>query len=334
MDECEDIQTSIINLLIDINHGRINPKLIKPSQLNKEIALIRNKLPHKLVLPGKQFGNELKEIYKSMTAKGLIVDSRLVINIEIPLISYEPSDAYKLNPLPIKYKGNMIIPDIKAESLVYKFDLNRYVLINQVDLDKCLKNLEDHYQCPGNWAWKSATDNSCEVAALKQLENEVCGFKPATNENVWIKLSSQNRWLYKLFSKSTIHLECDNNQQMRMEIPNQGIITIREGCTARHEGVTLTASHHVQSEINKELLSSSWVKDIEDISELRIKPFDSTLINNTKDILTLKQQIEFLKKENIKLKGINFHHVSDQNVKEELLWLLHLNYQLDIIIIK
>ncbi|XP_053967860.1 uncharacterized protein LOC128869349 [Anastrepha ludens] len=118
MDECEDIQTSIINLLIDINHGRINPKLIKPSQLNKEIALIRNKLPHKLVLPGKQFGNELKEIYKSMTAKGLIVDSRLVINIEIPLISYEPSDAYKLNPLPIKYKGNMIIPDKKYTSLI------------------------------------------------------------------------------------------------------------------------------------------------------------------------------------------------------------------------
>lgn len=146
MDECEDIQTSIINLLIDINHGRINPKLLKPSQLNNEIALIKNQLPHKLVLPGKRLGNELKEIYKSMTAKGLIVDSRLVINIEIPLISYEPSNAYKLNTLPIKYKGNMIIPDIKAEYLIYKFDLNQYVLINQVELNKCPINSEDHVQ--------------------------------------------------------------------------------------------------------------------------------------------------------------------------------------------
>lgn len=34
IDECEEIQTLIINLLIDINHGRINPKLLKPSQLN------------------------------------------------------------------------------------------------------------------------------------------------------------------------------------------------------------------------------------------------------------------------------------------------------------
>uniref|UniRef100_A0A034WFR5 Envelope fusion protein n=1 Tax=Bactrocera dorsalis TaxID=27457 RepID=A0A034WFR5_BACDO len=61
MDECEEIQTSIINLLIDINHGRINPKLLKPSQLNKEIEFIRNKLPHKLILPGNQSGIELKK---------------------------------------------------------------------------------------------------------------------------------------------------------------------------------------------------------------------------------------------------------------------------------
>ena len=53
IDECEEIRTSIISGLIDINHCRINPKLLKPSQLNKEIEFIRNKLPHKLILPGR-----------------------------------------------------------------------------------------------------------------------------------------------------------------------------------------------------------------------------------------------------------------------------------------
>lgn len=64
-----------------------------------------------------------------MTARGLIFDSRLVINIEMFLISYETSNVYKLNPFPIKYKGNIIIPEIKAEYLVHKFDLNQYLLI-------------------------------------------------------------------------------------------------------------------------------------------------------------------------------------------------------------
>lgn len=52
IDECEEIKTSIINLLININRGRINLKLLKTSQLNTEIKFIRNKLPHKLILPG------------------------------------------------------------------------------------------------------------------------------------------------------------------------------------------------------------------------------------------------------------------------------------------
>ncbi|CAD7001615.1 unnamed protein product [Ceratitis capitata] len=85
LNECENTQTAVINMLIDVNHQRINPSLIKPSQLVKEIQNIKLKLPSKLKLRG-EGENELKEALKTMTAKGIIVDNKSVINTEIPLL--------------------------------------------------------------------------------------------------------------------------------------------------------------------------------------------------------------------------------------------------------
>jgi len=42
LDRCENIQNNIIDLLIDIHHGRINPQLVSPSQLNREIYKIES----------------------------------------------------------------------------------------------------------------------------------------------------------------------------------------------------------------------------------------------------------------------------------------------------
>jgi len=61
-------------LLIDINHGRLNTNILKPSQLKGGISKIKENLSETLVLPGKRTGTELKEIYTLLTARGLFVE--------------------------------------------------------------------------------------------------------------------------------------------------------------------------------------------------------------------------------------------------------------------
>lgn len=104
LSECEKIQNSIIELLIDLNHGRINPALITPTQLNKELTLIREKLPSKLQIPGQQDNNQLRDVYNLMRANGLIIDNKLVIKAEIPLMHSESSEIYKLIAIPFEHK--------------------------------------------------------------------------------------------------------------------------------------------------------------------------------------------------------------------------------------
>jgi len=84
IEECEKIQAKIINLLIDINLGRLNPNILKPKQLKTERARVKDALLETLVLPGKRTGTEIKEIYALLTAKGVFVDNKLILNVKIP----------------------------------------------------------------------------------------------------------------------------------------------------------------------------------------------------------------------------------------------------------
>lgn len=75
-----------MNLLIDVNH-----------QLRIELTEIEKLLPNNLALPGKATGTELKEVYHGMKAKGMIVDARLAVQEEIPLIQIYSSVIYEIN---------------------------------------------------------------------------------------------------------------------------------------------------------------------------------------------------------------------------------------------
>ncbi|XP_037931692.1 uncharacterized protein LOC119666485 [Teleopsis dalmanni] len=54
IEECSQIQSEVMELLMGVNHGKLNPALIKPSQLHREIIKIRDIIPENQMLPGKK----------------------------------------------------------------------------------------------------------------------------------------------------------------------------------------------------------------------------------------------------------------------------------------
>ena len=82
-----DVQKETIDLLLDINHGKVHPALISPQQLQDEIVKIRDSLPDKFVSPGRHTGTELKKIWPLLSGKGIFVGNQLVIDLKIPLFS-------------------------------------------------------------------------------------------------------------------------------------------------------------------------------------------------------------------------------------------------------
>lgn len=301
--------SSLTNVMRYINHGKVHPALISPQQLQSEIVKIRDALPDKFVLPGKHTGTELKEIWHLLSGTGIFVGSKLIIDLKIPLFNRQPSQFYKIIPVPFKQNELVVIAQIKAPYIVYNYELDSYHYLTQAVLNDCKKTLSNQIVCEENFPWIDASTNLCELSPIKPHEKINCKYDEVEEMPFWVELRNKGNWLFKLFSNTSAHVKCSNQQQTIMQLPRQGILTLNADCTARIDKVTLVAVHRVHGDRNSEF-HTFLTKDVDADKDNIIKPLGNVIINNNKEIQQLKGHVEDLKKENVQLRGLTFHHIT------------------------
>lgn len=104
LEENEKVQAQIIELVIDINHGKLNTALLTPAQLQDAVNHIRKHIPDHLKLPGKK-DDRLRTIYKLLTARATTLKNHLVIAVSIPLFNDQVSQLFKVIPIPFMFEG-------------------------------------------------------------------------------------------------------------------------------------------------------------------------------------------------------------------------------------
>ncbi|XP_065356176.1 uncharacterized protein LOC135950568 [Calliphora vicina] len=220
------------------------------------------------------------------------------------------SEVYKLITLPVDVNNSAVMPRVEDDYIVYNFASNMYFLMSQAKLNKCDKNLQGQYNCIGNIPWKPAIERSCEVSALKQSRHAECTFEAVPRKSVWEQLSSENNWIFSVFDNGVLTVDCGQDNRSWITLPPKGILKLSEGCTATYEGITMSASQRLESEVNSVIQASTWGIDPEEIEAKLVKPFDVTIINNTKDIDYLRREVLNMKETKIELKRLQFHTIS------------------------
>lgn len=311
IDEYIEVQSSIMNLLIDVNHGHINPHLLTTSQLQEELLNIQKCLQNDVSLSGIKTNTELKEVYSLMKAKGIIMDNRLLIQAEIPLYKIHASEIYEIIRLPVEGNNTAMIPIVEGDYIVYNFETNLYSLMWQSQLNACSKISQRAYSCKENFSWKSAVERTCEVSALKQSRNAECYFQEIIKKSIWKKLSTENQWLFTVFERFTLTIDCGINKRESLTLPSKGILNLAAGCTAVYEDITLSSSQqHFISKKKSSIRPVSWGVEFHQAKNKLIKLFDVTMINNAKYIQDLQEDMQTMETNNSELIKMKFHHVS------------------------
>ncbi|XP_037807269.1 uncharacterized protein LOC119600794 [Lucilia sericata] len=306
LDECNEIQKEAIDLLLSINNGKIHPILINPQQLQLEITKIRELIPDKFILPGKNSGTELKEIWHLLTGTGLFVGSQLVIDLKIPLFNRQSSQIYKIVPVPFIQDGVALMAKIKSPYIVYNYEIDSFHFLTDAVLNECKRTLSQELVCEENFPWIDAAKNECELSPLKPHTIFNCKYEEIEKLPFWIELHIKGNWLFKTFKETSAHIKCSNQQQMILELPRQGILTLYEDCTARIDDVTLVAVHKMKDRLSSKF-QSFLTRDANVDKDNFIKPLGNVLVNHDQEISKLKTHVEELKKQNIKLRDVSFH---------------------------
>lgn len=86
MNRYEDVQKSIVDVMLDAHHGRAGPEIISPRQLSEQMKIIRSNIDSNKFAPGENGQHALSEIYRIMTVQITTTEREIIFHLSIPLM--------------------------------------------------------------------------------------------------------------------------------------------------------------------------------------------------------------------------------------------------------
>ncbi|XP_037931439.1 uncharacterized protein LOC119666231 [Teleopsis dalmanni] len=205
----QKIQSAIIDALTDTHHGKVNPLLLTPTQLQKEanqIFIYLHLLPS-LELPMPE--DELISLYRLMKVKGGITQQHAIFSITLPLIEHERFELFQLIPIPNWLNDSMAVIDSCSSILAINTHHDQYFPLMKSDLSLCETIKEGEFLC-ANFRIRYNFGSevcACEINTNNTIPN--CRLKHIINTLTWIPLNNKNQWIYATSTSSRATAVCN-----------------------------------------------------------------------------------------------------------------------------
>ncbi|KAF9410048.1 hypothetical protein HW555_010765, partial [Spodoptera exigua] len=98
--QLKTIQTSLLDTVTDVYHGRLNIHLLSPEQLKDTLNTISSHLSKDLTLPINNLQINFKNIYHLLTVKARMTEEFLIFELKLPLVSRDTFSIMKIIPIP------------------------------------------------------------------------------------------------------------------------------------------------------------------------------------------------------------------------------------------
>lgn len=304
-----DIENSIDYLM----YAQDNKILTRLFPVEKVITALKETATHLtdgLHFPFQIHTDNWRNIEKYVTLTAFHDEPQIYTILRIPVVNFPTYKIIKAISFPAR-ENNNVLSFIKIEHplLAINTENRQYKVMQQSELDKCIKNVNT-YTCEQNFAtYYSDTHAPCEVQVYIQMPGQLTHCEKqqiASSTTVWIALSEENAWLYSTPKPQEASITCKTNAEEKIVLNTTGKIVLRENCKLKTPHVILSTRKPIETKyiqtylpeynLTLENKNKKYISEIKRKQEI-LKPIIKDPVELTKLSLSVKEIDEALNEE-------------------------------------
>lgn len=247
----QQTQNALIDLVLDTQHGKINPLLLSPEQFIKQITVIQEHIPVSVKIPGYRAGENLSTLYKLISTRARVLESKIIIELSIPLINMEQFQLFNLVSIPTTQHNHSVVLTPSTKYLAITLDRSKYWVMDEFAFQRCISQGEKKYFCKSNQPVYTSNSKvaECEVNLLSHRKEfaKSCRIMITTEPQTisWVKLKAGNTWIVHAPAPQSVDVICNDKLQ---SILLNGTIKLElfNSCQIKHAS-TIIHAHEVYS---------------------------------------------------------------------------------------
>ncbi|KAH9637181.1 hypothetical protein HF086_016203 [Spodoptera exigua] len=241
----KDLQNALVDAMTDIYHGRFNPHLITAEQLQDQLSTIASHLSNDVTLPIDNIYTGLSQLFKLLQVKARMLKNFAIFEVQIPLISRDSYEIFKLIPIPAERSNNtrMSVKPI-SDFIAVNLKKDAYIILTETMIDSCL--LTNVHLCSiHSPVYKLSKDKDfCQskTSVLCEVSIDPC-------KNLWVESNTINNYIYFCCGKCKLRTVC-GNQVNAHQLTHSGLITVDFGCIIKSDNFEVIAHQQRTSDVS------------------------------------------------------------------------------------
>jgi len=173
--------------------------------------------------------------YQIMRAEGTIIKEHVIIKVNLPLVSTQILNIYRLTPIPFLAEDGISMFAIKTPYIAINSHRDKFVEMSEIDLKVCQERAKD--------------ETSCEMQMFHNKTDSSCKLIKSERPLVWLRIHAKNHRIFTTRSTLTLSAVCLDGTS-NINLRGSGLMVAKPGCTIRNTLMTITSQDILETTLS------------------------------------------------------------------------------------
>lgn len=239
LSEFQNMQKLLLEIIVN-QHKKLHPLWINAQNLEQQVELIDAHVSDgQLQLMGNTLEEKMMYIYQLARTEVTVLNNKILLIIEIPLVSNDYYENYVIWPVPFIINNELVTIETNAKVIVVNQNHTNYALINIVSAPAAVEimyNVNIGMHCEAELLFKS------------NININKCKFKTIQSGEFWRQTYNKN-WLFHIEKQAEVTIVYFDSEE-KVNITGNGVFMLRG------KSVLKTSSSEIRME-NNEFISKN-----------------------------------------------------------------------------